>query len=1749
MKKIQILIAILFLTKVSLSQITLQYQPCTDCQGANPVYSNVTDYSTWDLNSDFGMRRYESSKWHQGIDYNIADGNTNTDETGYHIIAPFDGRFTFVTLDNGYKYFIIQDRNNSNRNLGFGHIFSKNKGVTQKSGDMVLTKSDNGTWVIICLSTGIAYSLINGLAVEYDDVTYVTQNTCNAGDPIAPLGNSGGDNSNFDTHLHLYYAEDPTHGVSSSTQRNNAKNPLQIVNHANTNFDISIEGITNLTKYNQNSFYSGAEQGSIQVKIKMAGASNGSRYTNQVMDIEKVHFYIKKYGQNDSDYKLILGDNFDSKIVLGGRIDNTRYPSGNSSYDIASAYGSIIRTGIDPYAYNSYPYDNWYFSDIYTRIHKDDTFTGTIKLAISNAEARYPDGVYLIKPKAYRINNTEAINPANPNNNEPKQILIDNFRPYISNVKIKEYGEENYKYSRGWQWVNNSLLFEPEPVDIKFSSDKNVEVQVTTSEAMRKVKLEVGNYSVEQSNGNDLNKTTWNFTINKSQLTTGLHTLKLTGVDLAGNPLQSEPASIPIRQANGTWAPAPITGADTYHKFIFGISTVDFTATQLGIPVNTIRFQDESDCEYLCTYYWHFGNPAGNSSSQKDFDMTYINTGVYLVKHSVNNVEVSKYVSVNQLSRPISKFIFSPLYNANGGRSTEVKVNFFSTSEGIISSYFWDFGNGVTSTLKDPEDIILQINTPYVVKLTVTNATGPDTYVEEIYLDPTTHPFISIFDWELSYYLYDIDVSLSNFDLTYPVFYEIDYGDGTSENYESDYYSYHRFNHQYNRLGEFLVVASATGQNLSGGTVTVSNAKRIEVQPDYLDVALSYSSDNDPPYVLQNVTFTPDVYPSLSYWGFWNIFKIGDPLFYRSFPCTNSDPVLNYSFPEAGSYRIILDVTVSGSSGTGHGELDIEIENAPHYVEVSLYGRNTLSTTTSFTYEANLTPIGDPGVPDSDWWPTNLRWTLFYPNGSFQVFNDETFDFWESQFIHYRTFNFPTSGQYKLRVESWNNQHGYEENNLINPQYVNTISFYDFDEKDILVSDNLPALVILSPTAAFPPAVSADGNEDILLRFKNPGAEGIRWSVEQGTGLICNNCISIPQPSSGQNLANNNQISMTIDVLPNMQDYSRYSVLKISGLDANNNHVQGSPAYIQIDQNGMILWQILVEGNSPNHSFGTSISIDGLTAVVGAPSETLGMKGYAFIYQKNNYDEWERTATLMPSDLNKNFGKSVDISGDYVFISGEGSNKAYVFKKPVNGWSGNISEIKIIDNIFSNKNGINVSIWGDYAVIGAPYHDDRGVVLVYSRNEGGTDNWGHVKRFDGPANDDQYGECVDLYNDILAVGAPQGGWQSGYIKTYNRNKNGPDSWGLTSTLMHTGQGSHLPNMKFGQRVSVFNDALSTTFYYADEYNISYLFSNIYRLNGNGIFELHGVDARLLNQPPLMNLINSISLYKYVESENPDEYSYKAMMGSPFRWSDAGQIAYSYFELIPHLHYYFHWIDSPWLDPNLPNEQWGKGVSRSFNTDITGIPGYTRNSGKRGAVQFQRTSIINSNFEAGLEFEFVNFIKPTGTYSTVNASKIILGGNGMPAKVLNGAIIQYEAGEILLKNGFLADEDAIFTAKALKPKNKAAKKLEQEEYHRAKAEMVRVELLRSFQNAYPDYPWYSFDPYNELKLINIPETKSSQSDRETLQSSIHGLTKTQNMENRQNNSVIYIQGRDRKLMLPVIKAEPDETPTNNTEYEK
>ncbi len=1693
----------------------------------------INNYNTSNINSDFGPRICSlCSKWHKGIDLN-RDGST---DHGDRIITPVTGTIAQIYHYNTYIVLVINGP--GNQDYGYGHIFENysENALPIVLGDFVLTKMNaphTSVLAIIDLSNNRAFSTTTNGTVDYGNYpTFTTTNTVQAGWPICPVGNSAASNG---THLHLYLLLDPSNNPQNT---NNAKNPLQFIDHQNTNFDVNIIETNNLTEFGQTIFHSGDHRGSVGIEVKMNGAGNTSTYSNQIMDIEKVQLNVKKFGQTDNDYQLMIGNNYTGEILLGGRINNNRYPSsgyptGNTSFDIATDYGSPTRTGIDPFAYraieaNPRPWDIWYFSDIYTRIHKDDNFTGPLKLATSNSEARYTDGVYLLKPKAYKIDNSEADLLV-----DPKQILIDNFRPYISNVKIKEYGATEFKYNRGWQWVNNSLLFEPLPIpEQKFDNNKDIVIEVTTSEPMQWVNITVGNCSRVATCGSDLNKTQWEFTIPKSDLTTGRNQIIMDGRDLADNPIQSNPASIPIRQSNTSWTPTPNPGVDQYHSFIFGNTTVDFTATQLGFPANTIRFEDASECSSNCSYYWNFGDPANSWSINEDIDKTYSITGVYNVKHSVNNVEVSKYVSVNELSKPKSKFVYSPLYTGGNRFGPEISVDFFSTSEGIIGTYFWDFGNGITSDQKNVEGIVLELNREYLVSLTVTNETGSDTYTESIYIDPATYPFASVFDWEINYFLHDIEIATSNFNDDFPLKFDINFGDGTSQTVDNIYNNYYTFTHQYYNMGRFLIVATVTGLDNTGHSRTVTNAKEISVYPDDLIVDISYVSANNPPYSNEEVMLTAQIDPPGSFYGNWAVYKKGDPLFYFSQNFASTSPELTYNFPEAGTYRIIIDLSTSGGPSYGHAEMEIEVVNAPKFIDVELYGRNTICQHTSYTYTARLWPVGEPGVPENQWLPTNLRWTLFDPNGSQVVCNDcsKVLHDYQSQDLQYHEFHFTDPGIYRLRLEAWNDQHGYE-NYQLNPDYSNTLSFYDYEEMEITVSPGLPALSVITPNLPYVDNISSSGNNDVIVEFTNPGTSSITWEILSSNP----DCVPAPQPNSGLNLHSGSIVNITLDVLPNLHPDSRSSVITINGKDLNGNHVQGSPAHILIYQNGSEgADRDYIFGQTPGHAFGYSVSIDGMTLAVGSPSTSSG--GEVLIYEKDLYGDWVNRAILHSSDNNPDLGKSIELYGDYVFATGEGHNQAYVFRKPETGWNGSQTELKIINNNFSSNQGINLSLWDDYAAIGAPYHNDKGIVQIYYRNEGGTDNWGCIKSIIGVENDDQFGESVDIYNNILAVGAPQGGYRKGYINVYDRVVDPQDSWKFIQRI----QPDDYPpsqNSKFGQRVSVFNDAVATSYFIDQDPFISQLYFPLYRRNTGVTFDFYDDDLMPLSWSQFCyNSVVSISLFINSEEYNPPEYDYKASYGSDYGGNYIGLAGLGYFFEHYAYGYQFRFGWGSPLEVYRPEDFYGKSVSRSYGYEFIGIPGYNL-EGAFGAVSFQKLTDIKSNFEAGIDYNLCNFAKPSGNYSTVNAANISLGGESFSAIIESGANIQYEAGEILLKDGFIADRGSNFTALSLQQSDGPGMKPDtfEPEHVIEKPLLTQVNnahILKAFQHKYPDFPWILYNPDSDIS-ISLPD-----------KGLLIEMNNQNNLANNQTNDtlpdqnpiqtfyIMHLPGHDNKLRLPV-----------------
>ena len=212
----------------------------------------------------------------------------------------------------------------------------------------------------------------------------------------------------------------------------------------------------------------------------------------------------------------------------------------------------------------------------------------------------------------------------------------------------------------------------------------------------------------------------------------------------------------------------------------------------------------------------------------------------------------------------------------------------------------------------------------------------------------------------------------------------------------------------------------------------------------------------------------------------------------------------------------------------------------------------------------------------------------------------------------------------------------------------------------------------------------------------------------------------------------------------------------------NDNGSQSGSAYV-FKRSGTSWAQeakLLASDGAASDVFGWSVAISGDYAVVGAIGASSGL-GSAYVFLRSG-TSWSQQAKLTASDgaNSDRFGESVAISGDYAVVgaqgeSGSGSGSAYVFKLSGTSWT---QEAKLLpsDGATGDIFGFRVSISGDYAVVGAHGHDDNGSqsgsAYVFKRT--GTSWAEEVKLLpsDGAAGD-RFGWSVSIFGDYAAVGA------------------------------------------------------------------------------------------------------------------------------------------------------------------------------------------------------------------------------------------------------------------------------------------------------------------------------------------------------------------------------------------------------------
>ena len=204
------------------------------------------------------------------------------------------------------------------------------------------------------------------------------------------------------------------------------------------------------------------------------------------------------------------------------------------------------------------------------------------------------------------------------------------------------------------------------------------------------------------------------------------------------------------------------------------------------------------------------------------------------------------------------------------------------------------------------------------------------------------------------------------------------------------------------------------------------------------------------------------------------------------------------------------------------------------------------------------------------------------------------------------------------------------------------------------------------------------------------------------------------------------------------------------------------------------LFKLTADDAADNNKFGYRVDIRGDFVVVGSPySAGAGTnRGAAYLYYRNQggADNWGQFRKILPSDPANDvwFGSAVSIDGDLLVIGvawddGGGTNRgaAYLFGRNQGGadnW-GQFKKLIASDARDNDFFGFDVKVDGDFVLAGALFSGgggtERGQVYIFSKNEGGTDNWGEAQilRASGAANQDWFGSSIALDGFYLLAGA------------------------------------------------------------------------------------------------------------------------------------------------------------------------------------------------------------------------------------------------------------------------------------------------------------------------------------------------------------------------------------------------------------
>ncbi len=224
---------------------------------------------------------------------------------------------------------------------------------------------------------------------------------------------------------------------------------------------------------------------------------------------------------------------------------------------------------------------------------------------------------------------------------------------------------------------------------------------------------------------------------------------------------------------------------------------------------------------------------------------------------------------------------------------------------------------------------------------------------------------------------------------------------------------------------------------------------------------------------------------------------------------------------------------------------------------------------------------------------------------------------------------------------------------------------------------------------------------------------------------------------------------------------------------------------------------------------GESVAVQGNLMLLGEPNAGFTDSGSVSILERDALGEWLVVGAVQApntgNNANDRFGSAVALSGGVILAGGPygGANDAGMvcfFENigPYN-WSFKTAHTPA-DSAASDNFGRAVAMDGDFAVVGAPFHDkveglmlaDTGGAYFFKRNMDGT--WSP----DGKASEpftflrsfqDHFGASVVMKGDLAIIGCPDGSQtgpaDAGWVRVYQRSGG---VWNVLTTLTAPGGG-------------------------------------------------------------------------------------------------------------------------------------------------------------------------------------------------------------------------------------------------------------------------------------------------------------------------------------------------------------------------